>query len=199
MPGKLTGPRPGLLSRIGERIEQRLQLRFFLPLLIAALATTWYGLGWSLARFKTLTGGQRFVDMQPQLTVEQLFAQFSAYDAPTVRFYLWWSLFDYAWPFLTFTTMLFISAWLVSRLPPGWRRAFPLLIASAYLTVACDWTENLGFVALLLGRPAQPAWLAGLTLSLHAGKLAFNMVFNLTFWVVLIAAGIAGIERRRHR
>ncbi|RMD85736.1 MAG: hypothetical protein D6815_01190, partial [Candidatus Dadabacteria bacterium] len=65
------------------------------------------------------------------------------------------------------------------------------------LTVLCDWVENLGFVALLLGLPAQPAWLANTTLALHAGKLVFNMVFNVGFWVVAVAVGVVGARRWR--
>ncbi len=173
--------------RIGAAIEASLSLRLFLPVLAATLAATWYGLGWSLQHFAALTGGRRFVDMQPTLTVDTLFAQIREYSPETVDFYLWWLLFDYAWPFLGFTVMLLIAAWLLRYLGPGWRARFWVLVASGYLTVLMDWGENLGFAGLVLGLPAEPLWLAQLTLGLHAAKLFFNMVFNLGFWVVLLA------------
>ena len=87
-----------LFSRIADQIQTRLKLVIFLPLLLAALATTWYGLFWSVNHFSGLTDGLRFMDMQPTLTVSSLFAQIRTYDATATQFYLWWSLFDYAGP-----------------------------------------------------------------------------------------------------
>jgi len=180
--------------RIAVAIEASLSLRLFLPVLAAGLAATWYGLGWSLQHFAGLTGGQRFVDMQPTLTAGTLFAQIREYSPETVDFYLWWLLFDYAWPFLGFTVMLLIAAWLLRFLPAGWRERFWLLVASGYLTVLMDWGENLGFASLVVGLPAEPLWLARLTLALHAAKLFFNMVFNLGFWVVLLAVLVTRVR-----
>ena len=137
------------------------------------------------------------MDMQPTLTAAGLFDQIRLYSPKTVRFYLGWSAFDYAWPLITFTTMLFITAWLFQFVAEKWRRRFWLLVASAYLTVLMDWLENIGFVALVLGLPDEPLWLARTTLLLHAGKLFFNMVFNLGFWVLLIAAIVSRLKNRR--
>lgn len=175
-----------LFKDIGDRIFASLNLRVFLPLLFAALASTWYGLFWSVDHFAALTGGLHFMDMQPRLTAEVLFAEIERYDPDTTRFYLWWSLFDYAWPFITFTTMLFISAWLCRFADPRWTRRFTWLVAFAYITVGLDWAENVGFASLVVMRPSGPLWLAQLTLGLHAGKLIFNMLFNLGFWALLL-------------
>ena len=183
-----------LFSRIADKIQTRLKLVIFLPLLLAALATTWYGLFWSVNNFSGLTGGLRFMDMQPTLTVSSLFAHIQTYDATATQFYLWWSLFDYAWPFITFTTMLFITAWLLNRLSVKWQRVFPWLVASAYLTVLMDWLENIGFATLVIIRPDEPAGLAQLTLVLHAAKLFFNMAFNLGFWVVLLVVVVLSVR-----
>jgi hypothetical protein len=188
-----------IVNFIDDKIRANLNLRVFLPLLAAALATTWYGLFWSVEHFSVLTNGLGFMDMQPRLTVDALFEQIRTYSADATRFYLGWSVFDYFWPLLTFTTMLFISAWLFGFLPETARRRFPWLIASAYLTVLMDWFENVGFAILVVGLPAEPHWLAQTTLLLHAGKLIFNMVFNLGFWALLIAAIIAGIKTRLGR
>lgn len=136
------------------------------------------------------------MDMQPWLTADKLFAQIRTYSAEAIDFYLLWSLFDYAWPFLTFTAMLFISAWLFEFLSAKWQQRFWLLVTSAYLTVLMDWGENIGFVALVVGLPKEPIWLAQVTLLLHAGKLFFNMVFNLGFWFLLIAALTVGLKSR---
>jgi hypothetical protein len=176
-----------LFKAIADRIVAHLNLRVFLPLLVAALALTWYGLFWSVEHFAGLTEGLRFMDMQPWLTAEKLFADIATYGPETTRYYLWWSLFDYAWPFITFTTMLFISAWLLRFLDARWLPLLPWLVAFAYLTVVFDWAENLGFATLVVLRPASPPWLAQLTLALHAGKLVFNMLFNLGFWLLLLA------------
>jgi peptidoglycan/xylan/chitin deacetylase (PgdA/CDA1 family) len=175
-----------LFKLIADRIFASLNLRVFLPLLAAALASTWYGLFWSVEHFAGLTDGLRLMDMQPRLTVDLLFANIATYDPEATRFYLWWSLFDYAWPFITFTTMLFISAWLCQFADARWRRGLPWFVAFAYLTVAMDWAENVGFASLVILRPDGPLWLAQLTLALHAGKLIFNMLFNLAFWVLLL-------------
>jgi hypothetical protein len=180
--------------RIAEAIEASLNLRLFLPVLAAALAATWYGLGWSLQHFAALTGGRRFIDMQPTLTADALFAQIREYSPETVDFYLWWLLFDYAWPFLGFTAMLLITAWLLRFLSSAWQTRFWVLVASAYLTVLMDWGENLGFASLVVGLPAEPLWLARLTLALHVAKLFFNMVFNLGFWLILLAAIITRVR-----
>jgi len=173
------------MRKLAAFIEARLSLRVFLPLLALALGTTWYGLFWSVERFSELTGGLRFMDMQPGLDIDALFTQIRTYSDETVSFYLGWSAFDYAWPLITFTTMLFITAWIVRGLPPRWRAWFPWLVAFAYLTVLMDWLENMGFAVLVLGLPAEPLWLARMTLALHALKLVFNMAFNAGFWVLL--------------
>jgi hypothetical protein len=188
-----------IFTYAAEKIQGRLRLSIFLPLLLAALLTTWYGLFWSVDYFNELSSGLRFMDMQPALTVSALFAQIQTYDEATTQYYLWWSVFDYAWPFITFTTMLFISAWLLNRLSSVWQRLFPWLVGSAYLTVLMDWVENIGFAILVMIRPDGPVWLAQLTLLLHWAKLLFNMLFNLGFWIVLlmaIAMGIRGLVRR---
>ena len=184
------------MQRIAEFIQANLNLRVFLPLLAVALATTWFGLFWSVDHFATLTGGLRFVDIQPRLMSDELFAQIRTYSGEATEFYLWWSLFDYAWPVLTFTTMLFISAWLFRFLSAKWQRRFPMLVASAYLTVLMDWCENIGFAALVTGLPDEPMWLARITLLLHAAKLFFNMVFNLGFWTLLIAVIAVTVKAR---
>jgi hypothetical protein len=186
-----------LMNAIATKIQANLNLRVFLPLLVVALLTTWYGLFWSVAYFSALTGGLRFIDMQPTLTADKLFAQIHLYSPETIEFYLGWSLFDYLWPLVTFTTMCFISAWLFRFLSPKWQRWFPPLVASAYLTVLFDWAENIGFVTLVLGLPAEPMWLAQVTLLLHAGKLVFNMVFNIGFWIALVAAGVGKFRTLR--
>jgi hypothetical protein len=176
-----------LTELVARQIQTRLTLSYFLPLLTLALITTWFGLFWSVARFAELTGGLSFMDMQPTLTVSALFVQIASYDKVATDFYLLWSLFDYLWPLITFTTMLFISAWLLRFLTATWQRLLPWLVASAYLTVLMDWLENVGFAWLVLVRPAEPLWLAQVTLALHIAKLFFNMVFNLGFWTMLVA------------
>lgn len=186
-------------KHIAASIQARLRLSLFLPLLCVALLTTWYGLFWSVEYFSSLTGGLRFVDMQPTLTVDALFTQIRTYDNQTTVFYLWWLVFDYAWPFLTFTTMLFIAGWLFQYVDAGWSRCFPWLVGFAYMTVLMDWAENSGFSALVLLRPVEPLWLAQITLALHAAKLTFNMLFNLGFWVLLAAVlgkGVVALARR---
>ncbi len=185
------------MKYVARFIEQRLRLRYFLPLLIATVATTWIGLFWSVNRFKRLSKGLSFLDMQPRLDADSLFEQITSYSQETVNFYLGWSLFDYAWPFITFTTMLFISAWLFRYLSPRAQQWFVALVTSAYATVLLDWLENLGFVALVMGLPAEPLWLAYLSLGLHMGKLFFNLVFNLGFWFLLLAAATARLRARR--
>jgi hypothetical protein len=184
------------MKRIADLIQANLKLKIFLPLLIAALGSTWYGLFWSVEYFYTLTDGLRFMDMQPTLTTDALFTQILTYSPGTIDFYVGWSLFDYAWPFITFTTMLFISAWLLRFLVPKWQQRFWILVASAYLTVLMDWLENIGFITLVLGLPDEPLWLAQTTLLLHASKLFFNMAFNLGFWILLVAVIISVVKRR---
>lgn len=173
------------MQRIADLIRANLRLRVFLPLLVLALAATWYGLGPSLDRIVGLTGA-RFVDMQPAITADALMAQARTWSPETVRFYLWWSAFDYAWPLLTFTGMLFIAAWLFRFLPAGWQRAFPWLCAAAYTTVLMDWGENAFFVAVALSDSPEPRALAELAVLLHRGKLVFNLVFNLGFFAALL-------------
>jgi hypothetical protein len=184
------------MKGIADLIQANLKLKIFLPLLMAALGTTWYGLFWSVEYFSKLSEGLHFMDMQPTLTADALYTQIRTYSPDTIDFYLGWSLFDYAWPFITFTTMLFISAWLLTFLATKWQQRFWLLVASAYLTVLMDWLENIGFVTLILGLPDEPMGLAQITLLLHAGKLFFNMVFNLGFWVLLIAVISSALKQR---
>jgi hypothetical protein len=187
------------MQRIADRIRASLSLRVFLPVLAAALLATWYGLSPSLEHFAGLTGGLRFVDMQPALTPAALLEQVRAYSPETVRYYLWWSLFDFAWPFLTYTAMLFITAWLLRSTPPAWQRRFPLLVIVAYTTVLMDWGENLGFVSLALGLGDGAASVAWLAVQLHRAKLIFNLVFNVGFLLVLARAIIARLPVARVR
>lgn len=175
----------GEMRRITVWICNNLNLRTFLPLFSTALATTWYGLFWSVEHFAGLTGGLGFMDMQPLLTTDELFAQIGSYSAEAVRYYLSWSLFDFAWPLMTFSTMCFISAWLCRFLDTQWQARLWVLVAAAYTTVLIDWAENIGFMLLVSGLPDKPLWLAQVTLTLHAGKLLFNLLFNLGFFVLL--------------
>jgi hypothetical protein len=184
-----------LFSRAGRQIEERLQLRYFLPLLCLALATTWYGLFFSTAEFREMTGGLSFMDMQPGLRADSLFAQIRLYSDATVDYYIIWVLFDYLWPFVTYTTMLFITRWLLNFSADKWQQWFWFFVASAYATVVMDWGENTGFIALVSGLPDEPAWLAQLTLALHAAKLFFNMLFNLAFFTLLIGV-LLGYARK---
>ncbi len=186
------------MNDIKRLILNNLNLRVFIPLLVLALATTWWGLGWSKEHFESLTGGTTFFDMQPMITPELLFEQLRTYSVEAISFYLRWVIFDYAWPFITFTTMLFITAWLLQFVADKWSNWFWLFIASAYLTVLMDWGENTGFIVLALYAGLhEPMGLAKVTLGLHAAKLFFNLVFNLAFWVLVIAAVTNRIRRSR--
>lgn len=184
------------MNRIARLILGHLNLPVFLALLSLALAATWFGLFASVEAFAAMTGGLSFMDMQPLLTVDTLFEQIRTYAPETVRYYIGWSIFDFVWPFLTFTTMLFIAAWLIGLLPTGSKIRFSWLIGSAYLTVLMDWAENVGFILLVTVLPAEPLWLARMTLLLHAGKLLFNMVFNVLFWILLGSVVLALVSRK---
>lgn len=176
------------MHRIANLIRRSLSLRVFLSLLTLALTATWYGLGPSVAHFAELTGGQRFVDMQPGLGAESLLEQARGYSPETVRYYLWWSAFDFAWPLLTFTTMMFIVAWLFRALPESRQGLFTLVVAAGYTAVLMDWGENLGFAGVVLGW--WPSLLAQAAVFLHGGKLVFLALFNLLCVAVLLwAAG----------
>jgi hypothetical protein len=185
---------PRLLRLATTRIRRNLNLKVFLPLLLAALLMTWYGLFVSVAEFSSMTAGLAFMDMQPTLQVGELFEQIRSYDAETRQYYLWWSLFDCAWPFVTFTTMLFIAAWLFSFFPRHWQHFLPWLLGAAYATVLMDWLENLGFSILVVMQPAESLLLANITVLLHAAKLFFNMLFNLGFWPALLGATVIGMQ-----
>jgi hypothetical protein len=184
------------MNAIARFVERNLTLKFFLPLLALALAVTWYGLFYSVEQFHAMTGGLSFIDMQPTLRPDELFAQIRTYTPATVDYYIVWSFFDYAWPFITFTTMVFISRWLLGFMSERWRQWFWLFIASAYITVLFDWAENTGFIALVTVLPNEPMWLAQLTLGLHAGKLLLMMVFNLATWVLLLAVIVVRVRAR---
>lgn len=183
------------MQRIADLIRNALTLRVFLPLLALALAATWYGLGPSLERFAELTGGRRFVDMQPALTAASLIEQARGYSPETVRYYLWWSAFDFAWPLLTFTTMLFISAWLFRFLPDNAQKLFVPLVVVAYATVLADWGENIAFLGVVLTETPEPLALARAAIVLHGAKLSIMMLFNagvlaLLLWVIAWRAGL---------
>jgi hypothetical protein len=186
----------GIARRIARAIDARLDARTFLPLLAVALITTWYGLGPSLDRIVELTG-RRFVDMQPGITPFELVAQLAAYSPTTVGYYVAWLVFDLAWPFVTYTTMLFMAAWLLRRAGGAWSQRLWWFVAIAYTTVAMDWAENIGF-GLLVTTPGQPRLVAELAVLAHRAKLAFNFLFNCLFLVGLVAAG-AAITRRSRR
>jgi len=188
----------GIMQKIAALIRRSLRLPVFLPLLALALAATWYGLGPSLARIIALTGGARFVDMQPGITPAALIGQLRSYSPEALRFYFWWTAFDFAWPLLTFTAMLFITAWLYRFLPERAQPTFVFMVGSAYATVLMDWGENLGFLAVILAGSPQPLEIAGVAVLLHRAKLFFNFVFNGGFFVVLGWA-LVRLARGRHR
>jgi hypothetical protein len=183
------------VRRIAEVIRANLTLRVFLPLFALALATTWYGLGPSLERIRELTGGQRFVDMQPTLTPALLIAQLRAYTPETVRFYFGWSAFDYAWPLITFTTLMFVAAWLARPLPARWQSWFVLLVGAGYATVLMDWLENAGYVAIILSDTPEPLGLAWFAVLAHRGKLVCNFLFNFMLLVLLLRAAGARLRK----
>ena len=183
------------MNRIARLILDNLNLKVFVPLLILALATTWWGLFHSTARFAELSGGMRFVDMQPRLTAKSLLEQIAGYSDETVAYYLTWLMFDYAWPFIAFTTMLFIAGWLLGFVADKWAKWFGFFIASAYLTVLMDWGENTGFMALVAARPDGALWVAQLTVWTGYVKLFFNMVFNVSVWILLAAVIVVQVKK----
>lgn len=187
------------IRTFAAKVRRAFNLKKFLLLFCAALLSTWYGLFWSVDHFAILSGGLSFLDMQPALAADSLFAQIRTYDEAATAFYLWWSLFDYAWPFITFTTMLVIGSWLLGFLSAAWQRLFPWLAAAAYLAVLMDWLENIGFATLVIIRPAEPPWLAQLTLTLHSAKLGFLVLFNLGILLILLSVVMAAAKALLHR
>lgn len=184
------------MKRIADLILANLKLRVFLPLLALALATTWYGLFYSVEKFAGMTNGLSFMDMQPMLTPEKMLEQVASFSPETVSFYIGWSIFDYAWPLITFTTMLFICAWLLIFLGEKWQKRFWWFVIPAYTTVIFDWLENIGFVAIVISPAAEPLWIAQTAFVMHNFKLLFNMIFNLGWWTLLAAAIVIAIKKR---
>ena len=173
------------MHSLADLICRSLRLSVFLPLLALSLVATWFGLGPSQAHFAALTNGQRFVDMQPGLTVDSLITQAGSYGPEAVHYYLQWSGFDFAWPLLTFTAMMFIAGWLFRFLPAGRQGLFTAVVAAGYSAVLMDWGENLGFVWVVLHPEPPPLAVARLAVTLHEAKLLFLGLFNLACVAVL--------------
>jgi len=176
------------MQALADLIRRSLRLRVFLPLLALALVATWYGLGPSQAHFAALTGGQRFVDVQPGLTVDSLIAQARSYGPEAVHYYLQWSGFDFAWPLLGFTASLFIAGWLFRFLPESRQGLFTFIVAAGYAALLMDWSENVAFVWVVLHADPPPLGVARLAVTLHMAKLFFLAVFNLATFAVLFWA-----------
>jgi len=176
------------MQAIADLIRRSLRLPVFLPLLVLALVATWYGLGPSQAHFAALADGQRFVDVQPGRTVDSLLTQASSYGPDAVHYYLQWSGFDFAWPLLTFTAMMFIVGWLFRFLPNRWQGLFTFIVAVGYAAVLMDWGENMAFVWVFLHPEPPPLAVARLAVTLHVAKLFFLAVFNLACFAVLFWA-----------
>lgn len=176
------------MQLLADLIRRSLRLSIFMPLLALALLATWYGLGPSQAHFAALTDGQRFVDVQPRLTVDSLITQAERYGPEAVHYYLQWSGFDFAWPLLTFTAMMFIVGWLFRFLPNRRQELFTLVVAVGYAAVLMDWGENIAFVWVVLHAEPPPLSVAGLAVALHTAKLFFLAVFNLACFAVLFWA-----------
>ena len=173
---------------ITDLIRRSLRLTVFLPLLALSLVATWYGLGPSQAHFAALTDGQRFVDVQPGLTVDSLITQASSYGPEAVHYYLQWSGFDVAWPLLGFTATMFIAGWLFRFLPNRRQGLFTFIVAAGYAALLMDWSENLAFVWVVLHADPPPLAIARLAVTLHMAKLFFLAVFNLACFAVLFWA-----------
>ena len=173
------------MRSIADLIRRSLRLTIFLPLLALSLVATWFGLGPSQAHFAALADGQRFVDVQPGLTVDGLIAQAGSYGPEAVHYYLQWSGFDFAWPLLTFTAMMFIVGWLFRFLPAGRQGLFTVIVAVGYAAVLMDWGENIAFVWVVLHPEPPPLLVARLAVTLHTAKLFFLAVFNLACFAVL--------------
>ena len=173
---------------LADLIRRFLRLTIFLPLLALSLVATWFGLGPSQLHFAALTDGQRFVDVQPGLTVDSLIAQAGRYGPEAVHYYLQWSGFDFAWPLLTFTAMMFIAGWLFRFLPSRRQGLFTLVVAVGCAAVLMDWGENIAFVWVVLHADPPPLLVARLAVTLHRAKLFFLTVFNLACFTVLFWA-----------
>jgi len=184
------------VGHLANLIRRSLRLPVFLPLLVLALVATWYGLGPSRAHFAGLTGGGSFVDMQPELTAASLLAQAQGYGPEATRYYLLWSGFDFAWPLLSFTAVMFITAWLFRFLPAERQGLFTGVVALGYAAVLMDWGENLAFMGVVLLADREPLGLARLAVALHVGKLSFMTLFNLACLAVLLWAAGRGLRRR---
>lgn len=176
------------MRSIADLIRRSLRLPVFLPLLTLALLATWFGLGPSQTHFAVLTAGQRFVDVQPGLTVASLITQAGSYGPEAVRYYLQWSGFDFAWPLLSFTAMMFVAGWLFRFLPDRRQGLFTFIVVAGYAAVLMDWGENLAFVWVVLHPEPEPLLTARLAVTLHLGKLFCLAVFNLACVAVLLWA-----------
>ena len=176
------------MHSLADLIRRSLRLTVFLPLLSLSVLATWFGLGPSQVHFAALTNGQRFVDVQPGLTADSLITQAGSYGPEAVHYYLQWSGFDFAWPLLTFTAMLFIAGWLFRFLPAGRLGLFTVVVAVGYAAVLMDWGENLGFVWVVLHPEPAPLAVARVAVTLHQAKLLFLGLFNLACIAVLIWA-----------
>jgi hypothetical protein len=186
------------MQRLADLIRRSLSLGVFLPLLALALVATWFGLGPSQLKFAGLTGGMKFVDVQPVIAPESIVSQMQAYSPEAVRYYLLWSGFDFAWPLLTFTAMMFIVAWLFRFLPAERQGLFTSVVAVGYAAVLMDWSENACFIGVALSAAQAPVGLARIAVAFHTAKLVCLTIFNLQcFGTLLWVLGRQGLALAR--
>jgi hypothetical protein len=145
--------------------------------------------------FQAASGGLRPIDMSPDKSVDAMYAQFAHYTDASRVVYRWFFLLDFIYPPTLALLFATLWAWLARRtrwqFPQRWIGRGLLLVP--FVAAILDWTENVGFLALIEALPAQHRGLAFFTGTTNYVKLAILAACMLTTLLFAIGA----LARRR--
>lgn len=177
-------------ERFTARVAALARGRNVLLLLVAAMVVFALFGAWLVPALQAVTGGRYPVDLAFPVTPAVIRAEYAHYGAESIRLYHQFLVVDFIWPPLLAAWFALVWAWLARRtsatLPARMIAAGVLQLPFAQALL--DFTENVGFLALLAAYPGDPPGLAVATSLARAAKL---VLYTLCWLVLVMFAGRA--------
>jgi hypothetical protein len=151
--------------------------------------------------FNAATAGLDPFDLNFGITAEQMYEELPYYTDESRRLYIWFALADYVYPLANAGFFALLWAWLFRTSPNALLdrlKCYGMLLLP-FLFTLIDWSENLGFLIVVFGYPAEYPAIGDLAGLLKGSKSrVLSGIVLLTIGFVAIAAS-ARIHARRKR
>lgn len=148
--------------------------------------------------FQEATNGLQPLDLNLELTAEQVYSELPSYTDRSKVLYLWFAIVDYIYPFANSLFFALLWCWIFNKRS---NRLFELLLANGILLVAflfalVDWLENAGFLIIVFTYPAEYPAIAD-TAGMLKGSKRYFLLTNLALTLVFVSVAFGQWLRER--